>query len=821
MPDYYDPANAPQYYGTVPADPAIATNLPLLHWFIQNPSAAATTAGTRCSLYFLGEFYDNIEINIHGQSTRGAAFAKKSHNLDFNRGERFRWSPDAPRVKDINFMTNFADKTKMRHPLCYELHREAGCPAHFAFTMRVQQNGAFYGLMDFIEDADDVYLDRAGLNPDGALYKMYNNMANPATNAAAGAEKKNRREENNADLQAFLDGMHQANVADRKAFFFDNLDIPRMISFMAATSVSSNHDVHSKNYYIYRDTGRTNEWTLLPWDLDLSMGRRWTSTNNYFDDLVMVDHPIRNATGQNLVAKLYGISEFNEMAKRRIRSLNDRFLQRVEDEPDPAQRWMERRMDENLALLGDDLILDYNKWVLGSATGHGPWKLTVDAVNGDSPFRDHTPAQEVQRVKDEYLTGRRAFVYSHGDTVAAQDAADPPPLSIAAAEVSPASGNQDEEFIEIANANAVAVDISDWRLAEAVEFTFRPGTVIPPNTSLFVSPDVNAFRARAASPTGGESRFVQGGYQGHLSNLGETIRLIDAGGTERAAFSTPAEPTDLQRFLVVSEFCYHPVNGAAEFIELANMSADLTLDLGGAYFSQGIAFTFPGGTQLAPGERTLVVRDLAAFEAEHGSGLPVAGAFAGGSALDNAGETIKLEDAIGQTIREFTYDDADPWHRRWRTPRILARPALSRANPRPQRPRQLADQRPARRRSWRGGHRALLRQSRGGRRWRRLQRAGTNTGWAPAMAILATPPGRWSFGFDGGRTLTLLRSAVADDTEVAIELSASLQDGGWQPLDAAQRIESEPDPSGRWREVWALPAEFGDTAFARLKVVWR
>ena len=57
-----------------------------------------------------------------------------------------------------------------------------------------------------------------------------------------------------------------------------------MVNFMAGNSVTGNIDLHSKNYYVYRDTGRTNQWSLLPWDLDLSQGRLWTPTNKYFDD---------------------------------------------------------------------------------------------------------------------------------------------------------------------------------------------------------------------------------------------------------------------------------------------------------------------------------------------------------------------------------------------------------------------------------------------------------------------------------------------------------------------------------------------------------
>ena len=88
--------------------------------------------------------------------------------------------------------------------------------------------------------------------------------------------------------------------------------------------------------------------------------------------------------------------------------------------------------------------------------------------------------------------------------------------------------NQEEEFIELINNAAVAVDVSGWRVDGAVRFTLAPGTVIPPGGSLFLSPDQTAFRGRELSPSGGEQRFVVGPYRGNLSAEGETIDLYDA-----------------------------------------------------------------------------------------------------------------------------------------------------------------------------------------------------------------------------------------------------------------------------------------------------
>jgi hypothetical protein len=84
----------------------------------------------------------------------------------------------------------------------------------------------------------------------------------------------------------------------------------------------------------------------------------------------------------------------------------------------------------------------------------------------------------------------------------------------------------------------------------------------------------------------------------------------------------------------------------------------VTLNLAGVHFTTGIEFNFTGSavTSLAPGARVLVVKDVAAFTTRYGSGLPVAGAYAGN--LDNSGESLRLDDAVGEKILEFAYDSS-------------------------------------------------------------------------------------------------------------------------------------------------------------------
>ena len=106
--------------------------------------------------------------------------------------------------------------------------------------------------------------------------------------------------------------------------------------------------------------------------------------------------------------------------------------------------------------------------------------------------------------------------------------------------------------------------------------------------------------------------------------------------------------------LRISEVMYHPAGDPnAEYIELTNVGS-ATVNLNLVRFANGVDFTFPS-TPLAPGEFVLVVRDVTAFTARYGDGLPVAGTYSG--SLDNAGERLELLDAAGQTISTFRFKD--------------------------------------------------------------------------------------------------------------------------------------------------------------------
>jgi hypothetical protein len=528
FPAHVDLLNSPEYCGTVVDDPSLTNPLPVLHWFILNPNAANTDAGTRCSLYYDGQFYDNLLIYIHGQSSRG--FPKKSYNIDFHPGHNFKWAEGKPRADDINLMTTYPDKAQMRNILAYETYRDADCAYHWVFPVRVQQNGEFWGTAHIMENGDEDWLIRMGVNADGALYKMYN-MFNSSSHANSGAEKKTRRYEDNSDLSELFEGLSQSSGA-RRRYLYDNVDVAQVVNFLAARAITGDVDCCHKNYYLYRDTGFSNEWQMWPWDVDLSFGRVWNSSQTYWNQVLIPNTRLFVGSGNRVPDAIFNSPETRQMYLRRVRTLMDELLKPPNTPED--ELYYEPRIDFLASLLYEDAALDAAKWN-SNAWGNG----------STAPNYPQTLMEAVEELKYFYLPERRRQLFYHL-TSGTNELPDAQPdgtlINFGAIETSPADGNLDEQYIELINPNGFAVDISGWTLSKGLSihiFTFRGGTVIPANSVIYVAADRVAFRSRSTYPTGGQALFVVGDFSGRLAARGETLNLTDLHQVTVSSATTP------------------------------------------------------------------------------------------------------------------------------------------------------------------------------------------------------------------------------------------------------------------------------------------
>lgn len=148
-------------------------------------------------------------------------------------------------------------------------------------------------------------------------------------------------------------------------------------------------------------------------------------------------------------------------------------------------------------------------------------------------------------------------------------------------------------------------------------------------------------------------------------NGGEWSALHDT------VYALPAVAAKLR----LTEIMYHPADppqGSVysdedfEFIELKHIGdpndpTETPINLNLVRFTSGIEYTFDASVILNPNDYVLVVRNPTAFATRYDTtGINIAPGQYNGS-LDNGGEKIALEDALGAAIHCFSYED--DWYR--------------------------------------------------------------------------------------------------------------------------------------------------------------
>ena len=234
--------------------------------------------------------------------------------------------------------------------------------------------------------------------------------------------------------------------------------------------------------------------------------------------------------------------------------------------------------------------------------------------------------------------------------------------------------------------------MKNW-LSNRVEFIDKQ-LVQPPVLSAAGGNVMSGFTLELSGPTnatifytrdGSDPRLSQGGlssranpYTGPITLDGNEFEAWLGRATVEPApdrgppISSPGRSPAASTFvvnpprLIVTELMFHPepppvgsTNTASdfEFVELENIGAT-PLNLLGFRFLSGIDFTFTSAssvTNLAPGERVLVVKNRAAFLARHPGITNIAGEYSG--SLANNGNRLTLVGPFLEPVFDFTYDN--------------------------------------------------------------------------------------------------------------------------------------------------------------------
>ena len=668
-----------------------------------NPTAGAyghSLYNWQGALCYDGKVYDHIRYRARGGVWR-FAMGKNMWKFDFNKGHDFQARDNYGRKYDqpwkkLNFSSciqqgDFANRGEqgLFESVGFRLFQLTGMPAehtqfvHFRVVERPSEtNGTtnqfdddFQGLYLGIEQQDGQFLDEHGL-PDGNLYKMESGTGELNHTGTLGPKDK-------SDLTAFL------NYGTTEAWWRANCDLPNYYNYRAIIDSIHHYDIgDGKNYFYYRNP-LTTRWTALAWDLDLT----WADNMYRADSGIAGLSPSGNST-EPFFSRVFGpaqtgagpIPVLRQEMRNRVREVQDLLFT-------AEQTGM--LIDEMASFIfqpgqpsfvdADRAMWDYNPilvsgYVNSSKAGHG--RFYQSAVNNPA-----TPESELAKFTGmmvkmkNYITTRRNVITSQVLT-SAEEALVPTTPVLARSGSGPIPTNAlSFTSSAFAGKNGAAFAGLKWRIAEATD-PAAPGYLPYDHTARRAYEIENAWESAVLTPFPGTltappiAARPGGNYRARVKHLDSTGRWSHWSAPVSFIAAEPDVTVYLQS-LVITAVHYHPAppNAAEaavspdpeayEWIELMNVGP-AALDLSPVRFTKGIDFAFAGSavTSLEPGQRVLVVRNLAAFTARYGvspGGTQVAGEWQLDDALSNSGEQLKLSYGQGSAIRDFTYDDNGPW----------------------------------------------------------------------------------------------------------------------------------------------------------------
>jgi spore coat protein H len=211
------------------------------------------------------------QIRFKGNSTR--YYAKKSYRVRTTSSTLYYGQ------RALNFNSMYTDKSLMREKLAWDIFHDLGALAPTAMHANFSINGEPKGLYALIPKVDKYFLAVNGrteapmyeaddywnladltVRPDSLLKLYYAKEIGPSADYS-----------DLARLIAALNGAPDGSFADTVRHYFDTTSILR---WFAVNTLTMMGDSYNKNYLLYRDTSRAaQQWTIIPWDYDLSWGR--------------------------------------------------------------------------------------------------------------------------------------------------------------------------------------------------------------------------------------------------------------------------------------------------------------------------------------------------------------------------------------------------------------------------------------------------------------------------------------------------------------------------------------------------------------------
>ncbi|MEE9297274.1 MAG: ThuA domain-containing protein [Phycisphaerae bacterium] len=349
----YELTIAPQDLATLNADPMSDDFVP----------AAFSHAGID---------FPDVEARYRGQLSR--LFPKKNFKVKFSADNLF-----ANRRK-VNLQGQFDEASLMREALAYSLYTIIGTPSAAFEMVHLMLNGAFGGVYLDVEQINERFLARNGLDTSGNLYKviLFGEMQlipnlPEAVHLIFGEETN--EDGSYEDLIHLITTVNTVSDEEFPVVAHRMLDLPQFLDWYAMAILTGNNDFATKNHFLYHDPTQ-DKWMAFPWDLQHTFGLTapWDSAIN----LGVEGKPDIFGLSNLLLTRLMSVGAFRDYHAMRLTEWINSFF-------NPEA--MDPNVDGVFGAIAFDARRDVNKlgWERNEFFEQGPDDIK-DFISARGPF---------------------------------------------------------------------------------------------------------------------------------------------------------------------------------------------------------------------------------------------------------------------------------------------------------------------------------------------------------------------------------------------------------------------------------------------------
>ena len=517
-----------------------------------------------------GRVIEGVRMRIRGDSSRN--LPKKSFKLEFA-GPPL---PDGTRTLNLN--ADYLDASYLHTALASRLIARSGQPVFDARHAALYVNDSFYGLYLQVENVDEAFLARVGLDPQGNLYKaaLDGSCLSLFDDVDYHWEKETNEGEGRSDLRELIQAINTVPQSDYEAFARDWFDYDQMVNVLAMNMLISNGSTYYHNYFMYHDVRGSGKWMYLNWDMDFSF-RSYGSNYDYrrssgsgtpdnpFPERAIISqeilsdirerieaatadffnpsfaHPIIDSIAAAIepfvaldtLDNVADVAYWREQVEAEKRFFDQRppaLLNQIDTWPRSFRLNREQRVSP------DGITFSWSKshsptgepvtyaFVLGRSTTYSPTSDRVIRGITDTTFT-LTPMPEPGRyfwqVTAVEENGSYADGYDSWNPIVVGDAG-APPIVINEINYNGGTATAAEDWVEFYNPLADTIGLAGWRFDDGPNrFTFPENARIEPFGYLVLARSVSAFSAWYAD---GPEPIGDLGFG--LSSDGETLRLV-------------------------------------------------------------------------------------------------------------------------------------------------------------------------------------------------------------------------------------------------------------------------------------------------------